>query len=272
MNIFENKIVIVTGGASGIGRALGKQLAARKAQLILADINTKLLEETANGIAKAGGRVKPVRLDVTDFMAVKKLVDDTATEYGRLDYIFNNAGIAVFGEARDFSYEDWRKVIDTDLYGVVNGVAAAYPVMVKQGFGHIVNTASGAGLVPMPAEVSYATSKFGVVGLSNALRMEGEALGVRVSVACPGFVATPIFETTKHLKLDRDKVMKILPKGISADECARAILSGVERNQATIVVTTLAKVLWWIHRISPAITFWMWRRNIRKMREARIED
>ena len=240
--------------------------------MILVDVNTKLLEEVADSITKAGGRAKAVTLDVSDFAAVKKLVDDTVAQYGRLDYIFNNAGVAVGGEARDYSYDDWRKVINVNLYGAVNGVAAAYPIMVKQGFGHIINTASLAGLTPSAGEVSYTASKYGIVGLSNALRVEGAGLGVKVSVVCPGFIETPIFYTSKIIKLDREKLLELAPKAITPEKCARVILCGVERNKATIVVTLLAKFLWLLQRISPGLVLWMGGQSIKKMREARIED
>ncbi len=272
MGIFADKIAIITGGASGIGRALGEELSRRRALVILVDVNTKLLEEVADSITKAGGRAKAVTLDVSDFAAVKKLVDDTVAQYGRLDYIFNNAGIGVGGEARDYSYDDWRKVINVNLYGTVNGVAEAYPIMVKQGFGHIINTASLAGLTPSAGEVSYAASKYAIVGLSNALRVEGAGLGVKVSVVCPGFIKTPIFYTSKFVKLDREKLLELMPKGIAPEKCARVILRGVGNNKATIVVTPLAKFLWLLQRISPGLMLWIWRQVIKKMREARIED
>ncbi len=274
MGIFADKIVIITGGASGIGKALGEEMARRGATVILADVNTKLLEEVANSITKAGGRAKAVTLDVSDFEAVKKLVDDTVAEHGRLDYIFNNAGIAVSGEIRDVSIDDWRRVIDVNLYGVVNGIAAAYPIMVKQGFGHIINTASLAGLTPSAGEVPYVASKYGIVGLSNALRVEGAGLGVKVSVVCPGFIKTPIFYTTKFVKFDREKLLELIPKGITItpEKCARAILRGIKSNKATIVVTLLAKFLWLLQRISPGLVLWMGRQSIKKMREVRIED
>ena len=182
MNIFADKTAIITGGASGIGRALGEELARRGARVILADVNAKLLDETAGSIVKAGWRAKPVALDVSDFEAVKELVHDTVAEHGRLDYIFNNAGVTVGGEARDLCLDDWRKVIDTNLYGVVNGVVAAYPVMIGQGFGHIINTASSAGLIPIPGGIPYSASKYGIVGLSNSLRLEGADLGVRTRI------------------------------------------------------------------------------------------
>jgi len=272
MEIFADKIVIITGGASGIGRALGQELAARGAYVILADVNSQLLQETSGAIEKADYHVKSAVVDVSDFDSVKKLIDDTVSEHGRLDYLFNNAGIAIGGEARDCAYDDWRKVIDVNLYGVVNGVVAAYPIMVKQGFGHIINTASLAGLTPAVGEISYTASKYGVVGLSNALRVEGADLGVKVSVVCPGFIDTPIFQTSKLVNLDREKLLQLTPKRLSPEECARVILRGVERNKATIVVTFLAKFLWILHRISPGLVLLLWRYTIRRMREARIEE
>lgn len=272
MGVYTGKVAIITGGASGIGRALGEELARRGAQAILADMNAKLLEETAASIADAGHRAKTVNIDVTDFEAVKKMVDDTVSEYGRLDYIFNNAGVVTFGEARDLSYDDWRKVIDTDLYGVVNGVMAAYPIMVKQGFGHIVNTASLAGLVPAMGIVPYVTSKYGVVGLSNALRSEGADLGVKVSVVCPGLIDTPM-KNSKVIKVDREKLLAAAPKLLPVEKCAAEILRGVERNRAIIVVTASAKFFWVLHRLSPTLVMWFIRKvHTKKLREVRIAE
>ena len=171
MEKFKDSVAIVTGAASGIGRALGQELARRGALVIMADIQRDLLEEAVGSITQAGHKAEAVTLDVTDFQAVKALVENTAARQGRLDYIFNNAGIAVGGEVRDVSIDDWRDVLDVNLFGVVNGVAAAYPLMVDQGYGHIINTASIEGLIPFPGTVSYVASKYAVVGLSNALRV-----------------------------------------------------------------------------------------------------
>ncbi|MGD9320476.1 MAG: SDR family oxidoreductase [Desulfobacteraceae bacterium] len=275
MENFKESVAIVTGAASGIGRALGQELAQRGALVIMADIQTELLEEAVGSITQAGHKAEAVALDVTDFQAVKALVKNTAARHGTLDYIFNNAGIAVGGEVRDVSIDDWRDVLDVNLFGVVHGVAAAYPLMVKQGHGHIVNTASIAGLIPFPVEVSYVASKYGVVGLSNALRVEGADLGVNVSVVCPGLIKTPIFYTSKLIKIDREKMLKSLPERfiINPEECASVILRGVERNKAVIVVTGVAKVFWWLHRINPGSILWMMRRKIKEAREKmRIED
>jgi NAD(P)-dependent dehydrogenase (short-subunit alcohol dehydrogenase family) len=275
MTIFSDKVAIITGAASGIGRALGVELARRGAIAVTADVQTEVLEEVVESIVQGGYRAKAVTLDVTDVEAVKALVSDTAARYGRLDYIFNNAGIAVAGEVRDCSIDDWRNVIDVNLFGVINGVAAAYPLMVKQGFGHIINTASIEGLIPFPGTVSYVASKYGVVGLSNALRIEGADLGVKVSVVCPGYIKTAIFHTCKLIKIDREEMLKSLPErfGITPEECASVILRGVERNKAIIVVTGFAKILWLLHRIHPGWILWMMERGIKKSRKnARIDD
>lgn len=275
MDIFSEKTVIVTGGASGIGKALAKELARRRANVVLADLNSAQLDEVVASIRQAGNTAKAVSLDVSDFESVQKLVQDTVAENGKLDYMFNNAGIAVGGEARDCSIDDWRCVLDVNLHGVVNGVASAYPMMVEQGFGHIINTASIEGLIPFPGTISYVASKYAVVGLSNALRIEGKELGVKVSVVCPGYIKTPIFHVSKMIKLDRDKLLERLPErfGITPEKCALTILKGVERNKAIIVVTGFAKFLWLLHRISPGLVRWMMGRSLKESRqEVRIED
>jgi len=275
MQTFSGTTAIVTGGSSGIGRALAEELASRKANVVAADVNSTQLNEVVETIRKAGHNAKAVTLDVSDYTAVKKLVENTVKENNQLDYIFNNAGIAVGGEARDCSIDDWRNVIDVNLYGVINGVASAYPVMVEQGFGHIINTASIEGLIPFPGTISYVASKYGVVGLSNSLRIEGKDLGVKVSVVCPGYIKTNIFHASKMIKMDRDKVLERLPErfGITPEKCALAILKGVERNKAYIVVTGFAKVLWMLHRLSPGLIHWMMGRNLKESRqEVRVED
>jgi len=257
MDIFAGKTVIVTGAASGIGRELSEELAGRGADVILADINSEPLEETTSSLLDAGFSARAAVLDVTDFEAVRKLVEDTEAQHGRLDYIFNNAGVTIFGQAQDHTYEDWRKEIDTNLYGVVHGVAAAYPVMVRQGFGHIVNTSSFSGMFPSVLQAGYVTSKAGVLGLTEALRVEGKLHGVKVSTALPGFTRTGMYDSAKLIGLNRDKVIKIVPKGASPQKVAHGILRGVERNKAMIMVPPLQQaIVWLLQRISPGVVRW----------------
>ena len=268
MTFYANKTAIITGAGSGIGYALGKTLAEKKAVVVLADINGDKAEALSQLLKKDGHRAESIQLDVADAPAVEKMVHDTVSQHGQLDYIFNNAGIGVGAEVRDCSLEDWHCVLDVNLFGVINGISAAYPVMVKQGFGHIVNTGSIEGLIPFPGTVSYVASKYGVVGISNSLRVEGADLGVKVSVVCPGYVKTDIFNDSKTIKLNKKKMIEELEKlpGVTPDECARVILKGVKRNKAIITVTKLARFLWWLHRLNPSIVMWLQTMQLRKSR------
>jgi NAD(P)-dependent dehydrogenase (short-subunit alcohol dehydrogenase family) len=192
LRTYQGAVAVITGGASGIGRALGEALAQRGAEVVLADRQIELAETVAGGIRAKGGRATADELDVTDFGAVERVVQQTVERHGRLDYMFNNAGIGIGGEVRFYDIKDWEQVVDVNIRGVIHGIQAAYPVMLRQGYGHLVNTASMAGLVPFPTAVSYCASKFAVVGLSTALRIEAAEAGVRVSVLCPGVIQTPI--------------------------------------------------------------------------------
>jgi NAD(P)-dependent dehydrogenase (short-subunit alcohol dehydrogenase family) len=249
----NSKVAIITGGASGIGRALCEELARTGTIIIAADINVKGAEQVAADISGNGGNARAEALDVTDAEAVKVLIDRVTAEYGRLDYMFNNAGITVGAEVRDMGLEHFCSIVETNLYGVIYGTFYAYKVMVKQGFGHIVNTASSAGLIPMPTQVPYCTTKFGVVGFSKSLRLEAAALGVRISVVCPGFVRTGIFEASPFLKVDKQKIMgKLPPKMVAPKQAAQLILKGVRKNKALIVFPFIAQFFHWFYRLHPA--------------------
>jgi NAD(P)-dependent dehydrogenase (short-subunit alcohol dehydrogenase family) len=267
---FQNQIAIVTGGASGIGRALSEELARRGALAIAADINFEGAQAVARTIAASGDRAIAVHLDVTRAEDVQRLVDDTVRDHGRLDYMFNNAGIGVAGEVRDLTLDLWRKAIDINLWGVIYGTAAAYPAMLRQASGHIVNTASAAGLVGEPGLTAYSVTKSAVVALSTAMRAEAEGLGVRVSVVCPGFIDTAIYENSIGMKVDREEFLAKLPvRLVTAPDAARAILRGVERNRAIIVFPFYARLLWWLTRIYPGSLRGLHRRTLAQMRAMR---
>ncbi len=275
MGAFRDKIAIITGGASGIGRAVGEAMAQRGATVVLADIEVDLAQEAAKAIRGSGGRAEAAELDVTDAVAVAALVESTAKKHGRLDFMFNNAGIAIAGETRHRSIQDWYRTLDVNLRGVIHGVDAAYRLMLRQGYGHIVNTASVAGLIPVVNEIDYVAAKHAVVGLSTTLRAEAADFGVKVSVLCPGFVETPIldrnmgyahdfkyrFESVDQLK----NFFKV--RFMPAPKAAVQILDGVKRNKAIIVVTTHAKVFWLVQRLSPAWMVALQRKSIQIFRK-----
>lgn len=255
-NPFKNKVAIVTGGSSGIGRAVSEALGKRGATVVVSDIDTKGAKKVAEGILGNGGKAQAAHLDVTSDEDIKKLIEQTAAERGRLDYMFNNAGIAIGGDARDMEWEHWRRILDINLMGVIYGSRAAYSVMVEQGFGHIVNTASGAGLFPIANSTPYVTTKHGVVGLSRSLRAEGADLGVKVSVVCPAMVDTPIFEAATYPNVDREKFLANIPRFLLNDvkDAVKAILRGVSRNQGIIIDSWYGRFMWWTYRYLPALT------------------
>jgi len=257
------KIALVTGGASGIGAALAEELVGRGAEVVIADRQIELAREVAARL----GRATAAALDVRDRAAFRTLVEDTATRAGRLDLLFNNAGIGVGGALATYAPEDYDDVFDVNLRGVAWGVHAAYEVMIRQGSGHIVNTASVAGLIPTPANGSYTTAKHGVVALSRALRMEGARHGVRVSVLCPGPVRTPILAGGRYGRigikgLSSDVAEQLWERSfpMAADAFARRAIDGVLANEAIIVLPAWWKALWYLERLSPTLSMAFWTR------------
>ncbi len=249
MKIFQDKVAVITGGASGIGREVGIALAKHGAKVVLSDIDEPRLNEVASEIG-ASARV----CDVRDPAAVQALVDGAVSAHGQIDYMFNNAGIAIISEVIDMELEDWYRIFDINLRGVVHGIHAAYPIMCTQGFGHIVNTASVAGLAPTPCFAAYGATKHAVVGLSRSLRAEAKTYGVKVSVACPGFIDTRIGDNALYHNFEHDLMDANLPfKMMAADKCAQHILKGVRRNKDTIVVTGHGKMIYRMQRWFPGI-------------------
>ena len=251
----SGRVAIVTGGGSGIGAAVVRAMAERGAAIVIADID----EAAAKSVAADLTGVTTVTLDVRDAEAVADMVSQVAAVHGHLDYMFNNAGIAVGGLVEEMTLDHWNRVIDVNLRGVVHGVHAAYPIMLRQGSGHIVNTASLAGLVPGPGLTPYDAVKHAVVGLSLSLRAEAAGRGVRVSAICPGFVDTPLLGRVNPdlpptgAALNAEDIAKRLGKLYQADPLAQDVLRGLERNDALIVAPRSARVAWRLARYAPSL-------------------
>lgn len=267
MDIFREKVCIITGAASGIGRGLSESLAWSGARVVVADLDGAGAQRVASGI---GERATARQLDVADAAAVEALVGEVVAAHGRLDYIFNNAGYAVHGESLDSTVEQWRRIVDVNLMGVVHGSLAAYRVMAEQGHGHIVNTASLAGLVGSVSFSSYAMTKAGVVMLSRMLRFEGLDRGVRVTAVCPGFIKTGIYESATYNRIDQKAAFKQIPFPLmELDAAVDRILRGVARNKELIVFPAYARIFWWLTRIAPRLTVPTHLKVIRALRRIR---
>jgi NAD(P)-dependent dehydrogenase (short-subunit alcohol dehydrogenase family) len=245
---FENKICIVTGAASGIGFALSEALLKVDAVVVMADRDTETLESSVGRLEEYSGRAYPVIVDVTKQEQVQQLIDNAANQHGGIDVLFNNAGIGGTLEIHTVTLEHWRRIIEINLWGVIYGIHAALPIMRCQGRGHIVNTASIAGLMPFPYQALYATTKYGVVGMSECLRFELADEGISVSVVCPGDVATRIYGTP--IIGERQEV-KPPPGAITAEEAADTILNGVAKKEGIIALPERTRQLWREYWSSP---------------------
>lgn len=244
---FQEKVAFVTGAGSGMGRQIAIQLADAGANVIATDINVQGVEETVDLINARNGKAIAQNLDVTHTTEFEQQLNQAKAEFGSLDFVFNNAGIAIIGEIRDMPREDWDRQIEVNQIGVLNGTLAAYKIMLEQGSGHIINTASIAGLAPAPLLSAYSMTKHAVVGLTLCLRHEAQALGVKASVVCPGIVRTGLVDGNYNRGFKALDPFALLEekspfKAVSSEEAATTILQGVKANQATIVFPTSAAV------------------------------
>lgn len=271
MKIFENKVAIVTGGASGIGKSISNYLARQGAKVVIADRNFEMAKETESFIVTNKGYAKAVRVDVANSEEVKSLIENTVKEYGQIDYLFNNAGVSVNGEFQDVSFDYWKRVMDVNFWGVVYGCYYVYPVMMKQGYGHIINTASLAGLIPGGLLTAYTASKHAVVGFTLSLRAEAKLYNIKVSTLCPGYFKTNIQDTTpvvsEYMNTEKNKKMGTDLKLLTVDDCINQIMRGVIKNKGIIVSPNRHRVYWWLHRITPEFIPNMFFRIIKQMKK-----
>jgi NAD(P)-dependent dehydrogenase (short-subunit alcohol dehydrogenase family) len=238
---FCGKGCIVTGAASGIGFAVSEALLHVGAVVFMADRDMPTLAAAVERLGTYAGRVHTMSVNVTNQAQVQQMIEAAASRHGSLDVLFNNAGIGGTMPMSEVTLEHWRRIIDINLWGVIYGIDAALPIMCRQGGGHIVNTASIAGLIPFPFQALYAASKYAVVGLSECLRFELEDEGIQISVVCPGNVASRIFGTP----ILGERVEATPPAdAIPAAEAAKTILEGVAHKEGIIVLPEKIQQMW----------------------------
>jgi NAD(P)-dependent dehydrogenase (short-subunit alcohol dehydrogenase family) len=239
MNELRGKVAVVTGAASGLGRAMALAFAAEGMRLALADVNKPGLEETRNRVGPHG---MIVRLDVSNGADVEAFAKRCIDEFGAVHVVCNNAGVAISGAVWENSEDEWRWLLGVNLWGVIHGVRAFAPRLMAQDEGHIVNTASVAGLISPPGMGAYAVSKHAVVALSECLRHDLAERGSRVgvSVLCPAYVPTGIADSRppmpapkSHERLAKEAALrKAVASGkLSADDVARAVVAAVKDNR-----------------------------------------
>jgi NAD(P)-dependent dehydrogenase (short-subunit alcohol dehydrogenase family) len=192
--LLKDKVAIITGAASGIGKATALVFGREGAKVMCADINADGAEATARTIADTGGEAASIKTDVTQEDDIKEMISATVTRWGRLDALYNNAGIGVGNPVTQVSLEEWDRIIDINLRGVFLGTKYAVQEMLKTGGGAIINTASVAGLMGTPMLSAYCASKGGVVMFTKATAAEWAGMGIRINCVCPGVIQTPILD------------------------------------------------------------------------------
>jgi NADP-dependent 3-hydroxy acid dehydrogenase YdfG len=270
----SGKIAFVTGGASGIGAALATKLVDGGAEVWIADRQIGAAQELAQRLDSGGVKAHAIELDVRSYPSFESAVAEAVRQSGRIDYLFNNAGIGVGGEIDSYALDDWNDVFDVNLRGVVHGIQAVYPIMMRQHSGHIVNTASMAGLVTTVGQAAYTATKHAVVAISKTLRLEAERHGVQVSVLCPGAIRTPILSGGKYgrmtnTRLDGEQLLKFWEpfRPMAPEKFAERVLRAVFRGDAIIVVPAWWKAWWYLERLSPALSMRAAKLMLRRVRE-----
>lgn len=256
MTTLDGKRMLITGAASGIGRATALRAARRGAKLVLADLDASGLVEAASAVRREGGEVLAAHaFDVAHFEAVRDFAARIHREHGSLDVVMNNAGIAVWGPIERLSHDDWRRVLEVNLMGTVHVLESFVPKMIEAGRGgHVVNVSSAAGLFGLPWHAAYSASKFGVRGLSEVLRFDLERHGIRVSLVCPGGVRTGLVHTVKIVGADPESAAfqrmkrRFEARAVSPSRAAERILRGVERDRYHVYTSSDVAIGHWIQR------------------------
>ena len=227
MSEIQNKVVIITGASSGLGEATARRLAKNRAKLMLAARREDRLQELVSNIEKEGGIAQYQLTDVTDRSAVEALAQATKEAYGRIDVLVNNAGLMPLSPLAATKVDEWEKMVDVNIKGVLYGIAAVMPLMLQQGSGHIINISSVAGHKVFPGGAVYCATKFAVKAISEGIRLESDGK-IRSTNISPGVVDTELTNTISH-----DETAKIVDQlydvAIDADAIARAITYAIEQ-------------------------------------------
>ncbi|WP_069164267.1 SDR family NAD(P)-dependent oxidoreductase [Nocardia altamirensis] len=246
---FKDKVCVITGAGSGIGRALAENLAKRGAKLALSDIDTDGLAETVRIVEKLGAEVKSDRINVAEREAVLLYADAVKAHFGKVHQIYNNAGIAYHGDVIKSEFKDIERIMDVDFWGVVNGTKAFLPHLMESGAGHVVNVSSLFGLIAVPGQSAYNSAKFAVRGFTEALRQEMLVGKHPVKVTCvhPGGIKTAVARNSTYAEgIDGKKAAALFDSKLamhSPEMAAQTITEGVRKGHGRVLIGWEAKLL-----------------------------
>ncbi|HTF85358.1 MAG TPA: SDR family oxidoreductase [Cellvibrio sp.] len=232
MKHVQDKVIVITGASSGIGEASARLLAEHGAKVVLGARRTDKLEQIAADIRHQGGQATYMAVDVADLDAVKKLMSFAQQTFGRVDVIFNNAGIMPLSPMSELKVEEWNRMIDINIRGVLNGIAAGLPIMQAQGKGHFINTASIGAHVVVPTAAVYCATKYAVWAISEGLRQESK--DIRVTTLCPGVVETELGHDITD-EATKGQLKEWRRASLTPDAIAQAVLYAVSQPDSVDV-------------------------------------
>jgi 3-oxoacyl-[acyl-carrier protein] reductase len=270
MQVIRGRKALVTGAASGIGRALALALAREGADLCLVDMDEANLAAAAREARACGVTVTTRVCDLTQSSQITATVRSVLSE-GALNILVNNAGVAYYGATHDMTAEQWDRIVAVNLLAPIQLTRELMPTLLAQDEAHVLNVCSIFGLVPLRKGAAYQTSKFGLVGLSAALRAEyGRDLGV--TALCPGFVRTALLETFETGGPGQRR--HVIPAWLCAsrENVAAAAIRAIRRDRGLVVISPAARLLWWLWRLSPGLLDWLTRQGWRGRRRKSIAN
>ncbi|WP_040296887.1 SDR family oxidoreductase [Alcanivorax hongdengensis] len=256
MTDLHNKKCVITGAASGIGRAVALAAGAHGARLFLTDINQQALDETASQLADQGATVEVSQaLDITDYHAVRAFAEQIHAHHGSMDVLMNIAGIAIWGPVDKLEHQHWRSLVEVNLMGPIHVLESFLPTMVAAGRGgHVLTVSSAAGLFGLPWHAGYNASKFAVRGISEAMRYDLRRHRIHVSLVCPGAVNTGLVQTIQIVGIDQHtpEVEKLKQRfqrhAVTPQQAANAILKGLKHNRYLIYTSPDIRLGYWFKR------------------------
>jgi short-subunit dehydrogenase len=254
MKDLRGKLVMVTGAASGIGRALATRFSKEGAVLALVDIDEKGLASLAGEIRSEGRFAHTYVTDLRDSEQVAHLKRRLVSEAGVPDVLVNSAGVAIVCCIEETSLEDWHWVLDLNLWGYINVIHLFLADMFQRGSGHVVNVASAAGLFAVPYQAPYNTSKHAVMGLTDSFRQEGRRYGVGATAVCPGMIDTPIVGSVRLLGFKESTTSTAGRIAASPDKLAIAIVNGVKKNKPLVIYPPAIRVIYGLKKLSQRFT------------------
>lgn len=260
MKDFNNKVVLITGAGSGIGRETALQFSELGAKIAVADVNDQGARDTVSLIETKGGKAKAFHCDVSRLDSIEQLADAVEGSLGPVDILMNNAGIGAAGLLVDVKMDTWQKVMGINVMGVINGCHVFVPRMIARGQGgHIINTSSAAAFIAAKEMIAYATSKFAVFGFSESLRAQMAEHNIGVSTICPGLINTAIVANTLYegeaLQAGaKEKVMALYERrNYPPSKVAKAIIKATKKNKAVVPVSPEAWIMYWFKRFLPGL-------------------